>query len=157
LPPGIVSGLTSFSISAWCYLGDTAMSTRIFDFGSGTTTYMFLTPETLRFAITTTAFPGEQDIPSQNILGPPISQATWTHVVVPLAGTTGTLYFNGTAQPVNRAMTLSPASLGMTTSDWIGRGQYTADPYLNGKIDNFRIYNRALSPSEVTALYTMKL
>ena len=158
LPPGIVSGLTSFSISAWCYLNDTAMSTRIFDFGTGTTTYMFLTPETLRFAITTTGYPGEQDIPSQNISGPAVPQAKWTHVVVTLAGTTGTLYFNGSAQqPINSAVTLTPTSLGMTTSDWIGHSQYAVDPYLDGKVDNFRIYNRALSPSEVTALYTMKL
>ena len=156
LPPGIVSGLTSFSISAWCYLNDTAMSTRIFDFGTGTNTYMFLTPETLRFAITTTAFPGEQDIP-QNSAGPAVPQATWAHVVVTLAGTTGTLYFNGSAQqPVNSAVTLTPTSLGTTSSDWIGRAQYSSDPYLNGKIDNFRIYNRALGPSEVMALYMMK-
>ena len=156
LPPGIVSGLTSFSISAWCYLNDTSMSTRIFDFGSGMTTYMFLTPETVRFAITTSGFSGEQDIP-QNILGPAVPHTTWTHVVVTLAGTTGTLYFNGAAQPVNSAMTLTPASLGTTSADWIGRSQYTADPYLDGKIDNFRIYSRALNASEVMALYAMKL
>ena len=49
-------------------------------------------------------------------------------------------------------MTLSPSSLGSTNQNWIGRSQYSADPYLDGRVDDFRIYNRALSSSEVSAL-----
>jgi hypothetical protein len=49
-------------------------------------------------------------------------------------------------------MTLSPANLGNTTQYYIGRSQY-ADPYLDGQLDQFRIYNRALSAAEVLALF----
>jgi len=49
-------------------------------------------------------------------------------------------------------MTLSPSNLGSTTQNWIGRSQYSSDPYLNGVVDDFLIYNRALSASEVSTL-----
>jgi hypothetical protein len=152
LPAGIVSTLASASISAWFSLNDTAINNRVFDFGTGTTTYMFLTPRQVRFGITTTGVNGEQ-----NIIGPMTgATATWQHVAVTLAGATGTVYFNGVAVASNTAMTLKPSSLANTTANWLGRSQYTSDPYLNGKIDNFRIYNRALSAAEVQQLFTTK-
>ncbi|HSB02319.1 MAG TPA: LamG-like jellyroll fold domain-containing protein [Anaerolineales bacterium] len=43
--------------------------------------------------------------------------------------------------------------LGSTTQNWIGRSEYSSDPYLNGAIDEFRIYSRALSAAEVLALF----
>ncbi len=54
-------------------------------------------------------------------------------------------------------MTLSPMSLGTTTQNWLGRSQFPVDPYLNAQIDNFRIYNRALSAAEVQTIYAGNL
>ena len=51
----------------------------------------------------------------------------------------------------NAGMTLNPASLGATTSNFIGRSQY-ADPYLNATVDDFQIYSRGLDAAEVAAL-----
>jgi hypothetical protein len=48
-------------------------------------------------------------------------------------------------------MTLKPSNMGTTTQNWIGRSQY-ADPYLNGRVDDFRIYNKALTAGEITVL-----
>jgi hypothetical protein len=40
-----------------------------------------------------------------------------------------------------------------TSQNWLGRSQFiTVDPYFNGSLDDFRIYNRALSESEVRYL-----
>ncbi|HXN31753.1 MAG TPA: LamG domain-containing protein [Polyangiaceae bacterium] len=157
LPAGIVSGLTAFSISAWVNLNAAAQHTHIFDFGTGTTMYMFLTPTSgsgaLQFAITTTAVPGEQQLNGTA----PLPTGSWQHVCVTLAGTTGTLYLNGAAVAKNAAMTLNPASLGNTTQNWLGRAQFTADPYMNGKIDELRIYARALTAAEVQQLFQQQL
>lgn len=62
------------------------------------------------------------------------------------------LYINGVEVARNESMTLSPPDLGGTTQNWIGRSQYAAGPYFNGKMDDFRIYAGALSAAEVTAL-----
>ncbi|MCX6377053.1 MAG: hypothetical protein NTU88_13650 [Armatimonadetes bacterium] len=42
--------------------------------------------------------------------------------------------------------------MGNTNRNYIGRSQYS-DPYLYGLVDDFRIYGRALSASEITQLY----
>ncbi|MCX7682053.1 MAG: LamG domain-containing protein, partial [Anaerolineae bacterium] len=52
----------------------------------------------------------------------------------------------------NSNLTLSPSSLGNTTQNWLGRSQYAADAYLDGQLDDFRIYNRALNAAEISSL-----
>ena len=52
--------------------------------------------------------------------------------------------------------TLLPKDLGTTTQNWLGRSQWTTatggDSYYKGMMDDFRIYNRALSEGEVRYL-----
>ena len=43
--------------------------------------------------------------------------------------------------------------MGNTTQNWIGKSQY-GDPGLNGTVDEFQIYDRALSQAEIQALTT---
>ncbi|HEY2267016.1 MAG TPA: arabinofuranosidase catalytic domain-containing protein, partial [Streptosporangiaceae bacterium] len=152
LPDGIVSGLHDFTVSAWVNPSQNTAWSRIFDFGTGTNEYMFLTLSAgggpLRFAITTSGNGAEQQINAPGTL--PLN--TWSNVAITLSGTTGTLYINGTPVATNNNMTLNPASLGDTNQNWIGRSQFSADPYLDGTVDDFNIYNRALSASEVAAL-----
>jgi hypothetical protein len=69
---------------------------------------------------------------------------------VTLNGTNGILYVNGVAVGTNNNMTLRPSSLGNTANNYMGKSQYP-DPYLNGLIDEFRIYTVALSPAEIAA------
>ena len=152
LPSGIVSGLSDFTISAWVNPSANTAWSRVFDFGTGTGDYMFLTLNAgggpLRFAITTSGAGGEQQINGTGEL--PLN--TWSHVAVTLSGTTGTLYVNGTAVGTNNDMTLTPADLGDTNQNWIGRSQYPADPYLDGAVDDFQIYDSALTAAQVSAL-----
>ena len=150
LPAGIVSGLSDFTVSVWLNPGATTTWSRVFDLGTGTDVYMFLTVNAgggPRFAITTGGGGAEQQLSS----GTQLPVNTWSHLAVTLSGTTGTLYVNGTAVATNPNMTLHPSSLGNTTQNWIGRSQYD-DPYLNATVDDFQIYGRALSGTEVAAL-----
>jgi hypothetical protein len=50
----------------------------------------------------------------------------------------------------NANLTLTPASLGTTSINYLGKSQY-AVPSLNGALDEFRIYNVALSSAEIAA------
>jgi hypothetical protein len=153
VPGGAVSGLTGdFTVSAWVKLGADPSWSRVFDFGSGTGDYMFLTNNGggtgVRFAITTSGPGGEQQINSNTHL--PLN--TWSHVAVTLSGNTGTLYIDGNPVGTNTNMTLHPADLGNTSQDWIGRSQFGGDPFLAGAVDDFNVYSRALDHSEVAAL-----
>ena len=116
---------------------------------------MFLTPRNaatnvVRYGITTSGSAGEQQINGTAAL--PIG--TWKHVAVTWAGNVGILYVDGVEVGRNNAMTLNPTSLGSTTQNYIGKSQY-ADPYLNGRVDDFRIYARALGATEVSGLATL--
>jgi hypothetical protein len=152
LPAGIVSGLHDFTVSVWVNpRADTAWS-RVFDFGTGTGVYMFLTVSAgggpARFAITTGGGGAEQQI---NAPAGQLPLNTWTHLAVTLSGTTGTLYVNGSPVATNANMTLNPASLGNTTNNWIGKSQF-GDPNLNATVDDFNIYSRALPAAEIATL-----
>jgi len=153
LPAGIVGTLSDFTIVVWVRLNSTADWARIFDFGSGTTANMFLTPQSggsgpMRFAITTGGSGAEQHIDSSSTL----STGVRHQVAVTLSGSTGVMYLDGSPVGTNSSMTLNPMMMGITANNYLGKSQYS-DPYLNGSLDEFRIYKRALTAAEVAQVY----
>lgn len=154
LPSGfatLLAATTSFTFAGWVYNNSSGTWARIFDFGTGTTVYMFLTVNSNtgvpRFAITTSSSGGEQ-----GVSGTASFPAGWNHIAVTLLGATATLYINGSSVATNTGMSLTPASLGTTTQNYFGKSQW-ADPYINAYIDDFRFYNRALTTDDITLLY----
>ncbi len=152
LPIGsLIGSLESITISTWVnWAGVGSQWTRIFDFGSNTDVYMFMTPQStggLRFAITTSSSGGESQVTADSTL-----PGGWHHVAASIDGATGemALYFDGNLADSGTTETL-PRDLGNTTQNWIGRSQWD-DPYFNGSIDDFRLYNRALSGAEIRYL-----
>jgi hypothetical protein len=154
LPVGLLADACETTIATWVYINSNANAwTRIWDFGQDTNAYMFLTPITnydqlAKFAITASGREHEQAIEATSA----VPTLKWTHVAVVLGPSGGTLYFDGAPVGTNSTMTLRPADLGRTVNNYIGRSQFSDDPYLDGDIDEFRIYNRALSPDEIQAL-----
>jgi hypothetical protein len=151
--PGLVSSLANFTVAAWVNVAVSNAWQRVFDFGSGSGTYMFLSPEAgtggpLRFSITTSGSGGEQQINGPATL----SDGVWHHVAVTLSNTVGILYLDGIAIGTNSSMTLTPAALGSTTANTIGQSQFAGDPHFTGSVDDFRIYPSALSAAQVGAL-----
>lgn len=150
LPSDLTSGVTNFTIATWVKAETTTAWMRIFDFGSGTGSYMFLTPassnNTVRYAIKS----GSTEL-QINRAGA-LSTGVWHHIAITQSGSLAILYIDGVEAGRNATMTLNPASLGNTTQNWIGRSQFSTDPYLNGSVDEFRIYSRALTASEIVAM-----
>ncbi len=154
LPNGVVDGLTHATFSVWVKLNSIDTWSRVLDFGTGTTVNMFLTPRcggsnVVRFAITTGGAGSEQQINGASAL----ASGTWTHVAVTLGNGMGILYVDGEEVGRNTNMTLTPDSLGRTTQNYLGKSQYP-DPYLNGRVDDFRIYGDALGASAIAELAT---
>jgi hypothetical protein len=152
LPADVMGDVDDFTIAAWVHWNAASNWARIFDFGSGTGRYMMLTPRsgsgTARFAITVNGNGSEQVINSSA----PLPTGQWVHVAVTLSGMVGSLYVNGSLVGTNTAMQLGPFRLGSTSQNWIGRSQYSADPYFNGLVDDFRIYRGALDAAQIAAL-----
>jgi endoglucanase len=151
LPAGITSSLSNSTVMAWVNLASVSDWTRIFEFGSGFTTNMYLTARSgltgnLLFGITTNGSGAEQQIGSSASLTP----GGWQQVAVTVAPGVGVLYLDGVPVGTNSNLTLTPASLGTTDLNYIGKSQY-AVPSLNGALAEFRIYHAALSREEIAA------
>jgi hypothetical protein len=156
LPAGVMEGLSDFTIAAWVNLSSAPDWCRIFDFGDNRGQYMFLTPNRggglPRFEVTTVYGYNAQRIEGDS----PLPLNRWVHVAVTLSGREGTLYIDGKKAGSNEEIDFAPFRLGRTTRNWIGRSQFDRDPALQGKVDDFRIYDGALSPGEIAALAAAK-
>jgi hypothetical protein len=74
------------------------------------------------------------------------------HLAVTQSGTTATLYVDGLVAGMKGDMMLTPAQLGPTPNNWIGRSQYDVNAGFNGRIDDFRIWRSALDATAIAAL-----
>ncbi len=152
LPAKVASNLNAVTVSAWINWDGGSAWQRIFDFGNGTSQYLFLTPSNgsvMRFAV-------KNGGSEQTLSASPPAVGQWVHVAVALNGSVGTLYVNGSPKATHSSMTIRPSDFN-PSQNYIGKSQFSADPLFDGRIDDFRIYNYALSSSEIAAVYTASL
>ncbi len=160
LPIGsAIASMDDITVACWADFSNEGGSfQRLWDFGvtpvadTDPNIYMFVTPRFAgngqpRFAIMRLE---EGEI---NITAPENLQSGWHHIAASIDSSTMTmkLYQDGRLIAEGET-TLLPSDLGVTDRNWIGRSQWEADAYYQGSIDEFRIYNRALSVAELRFL-----
>lgn len=89
---------------------------------------------------------------SQINAGAILQTGQWQHLAVVINGVTASLYLNGEEVGTASDFQFVPMLISNMTSNLLGKSHYTADSYFQGSMDDFRIYNRALSASEITML-----
>lgn len=150
LPAGVVSELNNFTIAAWVKLpANQGNNTRLFDFGSGTGTFMVLVPkidQTVRYKITCAAGTYDRYIPYAVPLN------SWVHLTISQNNNVFRLYANGVLQYTDSSATVKPSDMGVTTANYLGHSQFSADAYSDHVYDDFRIYNYALSDAAIATL-----
>jgi hypothetical protein len=99
-------------------------------------------------AITSSDYNGEQNANS----GVDFSFRTNFHVTAVFNPPVGciSLYTNGVLAAINSSVTV-PFSLVTNVYSYIGRSLYSADPYPDFTLNEFRIYSGALQPAEIQA------
>ena len=152
LPPGTVSTLSDFTIAARVRIDAAGKWARVFDLGSGERRWMMMTVRDgsglPAFAIDTCHGYVTQRVEGSTALPP----KQWIHLAVTLSGSVCTLYVDGVAAGSNEAVTLAPHHLGSATSSYLGRSQYVADAFLQGAVDDYRLYSGALTAAQVAGL-----
>ena len=152
MPRGVLSQLKEMTIATWVNLKSNTPFQRIFDFGVDTNTFMYLTNANskgfVRFRIVSNPLNKDQVVEGAEAV--PVGK--WTHIALTLGDNGVSIYLDGHQVAQQAPAMLRPSDLGDTGNNYIGRSQFTTDPYLNGQIDEFRIYDRVLSTAEVGEL-----
>jgi len=145
--PIYIANHKEMTVATWVYWNGTSGSQRIFDFGNNSTEYMYLTPKVTlggtRFAIKNGGI-------EQQLNATALPTGKWSHVAVTLSASGASMYVNGVQVSTSSAVTLSPLDF-KPILNYIGRSQ-TTNPLFSGMIDDFRVYNYALSANEVAEL-----
>jgi hypothetical protein len=166
---GTLSTLGSSTIEAWATYNALTPWARIFDFGDGDRTanpsqgFLALTgsPEfcfpcttssSANFGITPTSNtdPGQVTLFEAGIPGPGVE--VHYAVVFDALAQLGILYVNGVEVASATSFDLTPSdivSVDSTEHNWLGRSRFNQDTYMSGSINEFRIYDTALSATEI--------
>lgn len=163
LPGDILKDYTSVTIEAWFSLDGISDWQRLFDFGDsdgGTTgaggNYIFYTPTSggadSRFVISTGGIPGYNF--GENMAGgAALATATNYHIACIYDAATSTISLYQDGEFVNSASTTHLLTNVGQSFAYIGSSTYRGDAAFAGKVDEFRIYNRVLSASELALTY----
>ena len=146
---------TTFSVSAWIYSSDYTQSlATLYSFydndGANGGGFIGVNNDTLCFFGA-----GGTSSPTNTNGSTTLTDSTWYHVCLVISATSVNVYLNGNSTP-DISLTLGSNLAYRPTHQFaigardVGTNTYG---YFNGKIDQVRIFNKALSSSEVTTLY----
>ncbi len=148
--PYAIGSHDAMTVSCWLYYRGGNQWQRVFDFGNGEEQYMFLTTNGgsgPRFAIKDG---GEEQIVDA---GTTLISNRWYHLAVTIDNGTACLYVNGELKGSNESLTIKPSDI-RPVLNYIGRSQYSSDPCLRAYVDEFIVYNYALSADELSDIIT---
>jgi len=159
LPNNLVTGLVSLSFEAWVTESGSGGWARLLDFGNsndgedaqgGGTSYLFVAwpmgggnglrgcyrpPGANEMVLEVSPLP-TPGVPHHFV---------WTQDA---ASSVARMYLDGALIGTAADFTATPAAIGATVNNWLGRSQYN-DPYFSGSLDEFRIYDFALPAAEI--------
>jgi hypothetical protein len=150
--------VTSAGLSFACWFKSNVNSTyaRIFDFGTGQASYNIIMFVSSTNSLYVAVYGNGQGTGIDTLVytnNPNLNNnTTWFHVVWTLNPTgVWKIYINGV---LTTTVTINATYPAITTrnSNYIGKSNW-ADPYFNGRIDDFRVYNRVLSDSDASYIY----
>jgi arabinan endo-1,5-alpha-L-arabinosidase len=150
LPNAMTHGLREISVAAWVNLDSVQAWSRIFDFG-GSSGFLYMTPATHDGFLRYSTFAGFGV--EGTVTAPALTARAWHHVAVTTTGRDYRLYVDGVEAANALTIPVSPADIGTNSGNWIGKSRFP-DPYLAGRIDDFRMYDRVLTQPEVSTLAT---
>ncbi len=158
LPDNVLAGLDSVTVSTDVLIRPDQASP-YFIYGLGNTNgsgvgngYLFSSGNNYRTSLATGNWTTEQTVNSNA----PLERGVWKTITYTLDDATDTarVYLDGVQVGQATNVTTKPSAIGggTTTANYIGRSVYDADRRLAGSVRDFRVYNTALSASEVAAL-----
>ena len=82
-----------------------------------------------------------------------VNDGNWHHLVLVQKNNGGQMYLDGSLEQTDNSS--GKVNLGLTLKTYMGGDLRDYNRYYSGKVDDFRIYSRALSASEIQTLYAI--
>ena len=82
-----------------------------------------------------------------------VNDGNWHHLVLVQKNNGGQMYLDGSLEQTDNSS--GKVNLGLTLKTYMGGDLRDYNRYYSGKVDDFRIYSRALSASEIQTLYSI--
>jgi len=157
LPNDVFAGASELTVTAWVFMTDNQQWNHLFDIGTGTDTDLYFTlnnastPPGLELGLRLNG-----NAPQTLFTTTMLPLNVWKHVAITLSSKGAFMYVDGREVAREAGLVISPSSLGVTTSNWIGKSQFPY-PEFSGRIDEFYMYKRALTKSEIAMLAWPKM
>lgn len=161
MPDGVLKDCDAVTISMWVKLSTDTGYQRIWDFGTGTSEYMYLLSDGgnegfkgYSAAISKTGWSNEKGVSKytdENTNGN-IDKNRWVLTTVVMDGSRMSLYENGKQVKQTVDTNITVKDLGNTTKNFIGLGQFD-NPPTKGQFAEVKIYNKALTAEQIKAMY----
>jgi LPXTG-motif cell wall-anchored protein len=146
LPDNLFNGLSEVTISSWINLKADNRNMeawqRIFDFGLDTNNNFFLSKNR------------QVEVKVNGVVdnigyGSSYNSDEWVHIAI-TAGNGNIAYYENGVKIKEKSTEIDFADLfDKSSNNYIGKSKYSADPKMNGRIDEFRVYNKALDEETI--------
>lgn len=150
--PFTTTGNNGITFLFWCKFNNSDSYSRIFDFGNGEHEQNILIGILNGQLYAAVVNDGKNRSSDRIIYSENINDNIWRHIALIISPTTGsfTIYVNAIFnQTINNS--IYPDNT-IRNYNYLGKSNWN-DPYLNGAIDDFRMYNRVLSVTEILTIY----
>ncbi|MGI5158841.1 LamG-like jellyroll fold domain-containing protein [Microbispora sp. CA-102843] len=152
IPQGVIPpDADDLTVSAWVRWDGAGSCEWAFGLGESSTRNLFASPRCGNTLISGVKV-GAAEVRATG--SAPLSTQKWSHVTVVLdGGSSITTYVDGSkvdSKPTTYKAGQLAGSAGF--DGYLGKSLYSADPYLGGALDDFRVYGRALTADEVAHL-----
>lgn len=147
LPQTILETCNELTIMCWVKPSTIKAWQRLFDFGPKVDQNLFFT------------FQGSGDTPMLSIHNGPLErfgmstalvENKWQHLAVTIKGNQATILVDGRPLASSQTITINPSSFASAEAiNYIGKSRH-ADPLFEGKLADFKLYNVALTPEEIS-------
>ncbi|MFK4761663.1 family 43 glycosylhydrolase [Microbacterium sp. ZW T5_45] len=144
-PQGFFDGRSTMTVSMDVKSEKSSGNFFTFAFGQDSNRYYFLRARggDVRSAITQSSYQNESAVTGS------ITAGAWHHYDIVFDGATMAVYVDGAKLGENTALTSTVADLGSNLLGYLGKSLYAADGYFQGSYDDVKVYNRALTASEI--------
>ena len=151
--PSMTPGTNGLTVAFWFKFDNRYLfyGTRFFDFGRGPADNNWFQQENNMFTVYTDGGISRKLDSVTSFSFEVWYHSVWTLSPAPYGNKTSvwSIYINGDLK--NTGFGVYPQKV--LTSNFIGKSNWDNDPYYNGAIDDFRIYNKVLNKNDVKLLY----